>query len=269
MQIINLHAIKLPIDMSLYKYCLVVCAILIGCSDATESPQVQIPVFVDNSAVVTTTTTLGYQVEVTELRIAMKNFLFTSAGELHTAFPWPKLVQTAFAHPGHFQDGEVLGELRGEYIVDFIASDRQLGEATLIEGQYTGANFTFDRAPETQLSANDTLIGHTAIISGNATKNNQTLSFTITIDSPVDRELVGAPFEVEISPSTTGRLYLRFHTRDPFEDKSIFEGIDFITLDSDNDSQVDIGPDTNTNDYNLFRRNFQTHDFYTFVFEGI
>src|SRR5690606_19404679 len=54
-------------------------ATLLGCGAPQEAPRVQLPVFVDSSAIATVTTDLGYEVELTEARAIVENFAFTIA----------------------------------------------------------------------------------------------------------------------------------------------------------------------------------------------
>ena len=79
----------------------------------------ELPVVVDAVQVERVTTDMDYEVEVTEARIAVKDFTFAIAGELHTAsllretYEW--LVPTALAHPGNYQGGDITGEMPGTF----------------------------------------------------------------------------------------------------------------------------------------------------------
>ncbi len=251
----------------------VVCAVVwafVGCGQASEAPRVQLPVLVDGTAVGAVTTDLGYEVELSSARVAFSNLVFTVAGEVHTASIWHRLadtiIPTAHAHPGHYQGGDVTGELVGDYVVDWVADDgRELGVATLIAASYSAANFTFGRGPAEALDGDDALIGHTALLTGTATRDNHLVSFTIVVDSPEGRVLVGAPFEAELGENATGALYLRFSPLDPLEGDTIFDAIDFAALDADDDGILSIEPGVAAVEdaYNSFRRAFQTHDHYS------
>ncbi|MEN0062498.1 MAG: hypothetical protein AAGA48_10130 [Myxococcota bacterium] len=240
---------------------------LTSCSDPSEAPRVLLPVVVDASGVAPVTSDLGYEVNVTEVRIAIRDVVFTVAGEVHLASVWQAisntLIPSAFAHPGHAQNGDVTGEMRGEYVVNWPTDDgRELGTATLIAGTYSASNFTFGRGSAEHLDAEDPLVGHTAIISGTATKNGLTMPFTIVVDSPEGRELIGAPFEATIDENATGTLNLQFNTLDATEGDTVFDGVDFATLTADGVGVVVIEPNrVEVEDaYNTFRRVFQTHD---------
>ena len=241
-----------------------------GCGNATEATRVTLPVIVDGRGSSEVTTNLGYQIELTEARIALRDILFTIAGEVDTTSAFQRLsdalIPMAYAHPGHFQGGDVTGELRGRFAADWIGQDRrQFGMATLIAGTYTAANFTFDRGSvEAGLAQNDPLLGHTARLTGRAVRGNVQVDFAIVVDSPDGRELVGAPFEATVSEGA-GELALRFELLDSIEGDTLFDGIDFAGLDEDGDGRVSIEPEVIEveSTYNLFRRTLQTHDHFS------
>jgi len=264
--------------------------LLAACNEPTEAPRVELPVVVDAGGLKPVTTDLGYQIEVTEARMAFKNLAFTIAGELHTnethaQSVWQTLsralLPTAHAHPGHFGGGEVTGELPGKFVVDFFEDDgQQLGLATLLAGTYRGANFTFSRASEEHLDPDDPLAGHTAIISGTATRNGASTAFTIVLDSHDNRDLIGAPltradgtstgFQAHIDQHSTGSLAIQLLTEDPVELDTIFDGIDFDRLQTNPDGLANLGPQSlndSADAYNLFRRTFQLAEHYIVYYQ--
>ncbi len=241
-----------------------------ACDDPEEPARVELPVVVDASGIAVVETNLGYQVELTEARVAVDDLTFAIGGEVHTASRWRTLsdwvIPSAHAHPGHYQDGEVTGELRGHFLVSWLPSDGEpLGRATLIVGRYESANFTFARAgADDGLPAGDELVAHTALLRGQATRDGSTVDFVALIDSPSGRELVGAPFEVEVTETAPSSLGFRLVTQDAWEGDTLFDDLDFAALDSDGDGQLSIDP-TATDEalveaYNELRRTFQTHD---------
>ena len=229
----------------------------------------ELPVVVDPSGIGTIANDLGYEVTLREARVMVENLAFTIAGEAHTASLWKRvsdfLVPSAYAHPGHFQGGDVTGELRGRFELNWLGGGAsELGNATLLVGTYESANFTFIHATEDDgLAADDPLLGHTAVLRGTATKD-AAINFTVVIDSPEGRELIGAPFEFEVKETSTEQLGIRLGTEDPLEGDTLFDGIDFSALDEDGDGLLAIGPEatspTVVEAYNLLRRTFQTHD---------
>lgn len=259
--------------------CVVASLLLTGavaCAAPSEAPRVDLPVVVDASGAVPVTTDLGYAVELSSARIAIEDLVFTVAGEVHAeSVPESSpgglvhglLIPMAHAHPGHYQGGEVTGELLGAFVVDWPADEgRELGVATLIATTYSAANFGFGRGSAEGLDAEDPLVGHTAIVSGSATKDGVTTAFTIVVDSPEDRELVGAPFDASLDEDAAGTLALRFNTADALEGDTLFDGLDFAALDADGDGELVIQPDAAEAElaaaYDLFRRTLQTHDHY-------
>lgn len=227
---------------------------------------------VDASRIETVESDLGYAVTLSEARVMVRDFEFTVAGELHATSirRWISefFVGTAMAHPGHLENGDVTGELRGRYLLDWLPGEEQkLGAGVFIVGSYEGANFTFARASEDDgLVDEDPLLGHTAVFRGEATKEAETVSFTFIFDSPEDRKLVGLPFEFQITEETDAIVNIQFLPIDPFEKDTFFDGVDFLSLDADGDGELMIEPsvedDALVDAYNRLHRTFQTHDHY-------
>lgn len=244
--------------------------VLTACTSPREAPRAELALASDSSAIQAVTSDLGYEVELTEARAAVENFAFTVAGEAHTTSLWQKLadfvVPNASAHPGHFQGGDVTGELRGRILLNWLPpSGRDLGTATLLPGVYKSAQFTFVRGSvDDGLALDDPLIGHTALLRGRASRGAVSIGFVALIDTPEDRKLIGAPFEMEIKEESRGRLGVRLATRDPLDEGTLFDGLDFGALDGDGDGAVVIEESSDVTAIvdatNRLRRNFQTHD---------
>lgn len=258
-----------------------------SCNDPQEAPTVRLPIVVDASGVTPLTTDLGYEVTVTSARVVIQDLKLSVAGEVHAASRSPRSYQSqwwwtskwwtscapipmAHAHPGHEQGGEVTGELLGEFVVEWPADeDRELGAAMLIAGEYSSSQFTFGYGSAKTLNDGDPLIGHTAVIVGTATKSEQTVSFTVVIDAPEGRALVGAPFEAMIREDTTGTLGLRLDVVDSAEGDTLFDAIDFAALDSDRNGSLVIEPENADLEeaYYTLRRAFLSHDHYSVVLQ--
>ena len=244
--------------------------VLLGCGDAAEPPRVQLSLRVDGTGLVGARTNLGYTIEPTEARIAIEDVELTIAGEAHTASVWRRaaglVVPAAHAHPGHFQGGDVTGELRGRFLVDWTGNDGgKIGIATLLAGSYKSTDFTFSRATDADgLASADPLVGHTALLRGTATKDGVSTAFVAIIDSPEGRRLAGAPFDLEVGEGTACDLGFRLLTVDPHEGDTLFDGIDFAGLDTDRDGEVHLAPDateaSSNEAYNTLRRTLQRHD---------
>lgn len=244
--------------------------LLATCAEPGEAPRVHLPVLVEGSGIVPVSTDLGYEVELTSARLVLRDLVFTVAGEVHGASAWNTMSQMllarAHAHPGHYQGGEVIGELRGEFVVDWLRKDGEsIGVATLIAAEYDAANFTFGHASPDRLDVGDPLIGHTALLTGTARRGGGTTSFTILLDAPPGRTLVGAPFKATIDAHSGGSLSLELHTVDAIEGDTLFDSIDFAALDADADGHITLSAETTETEdaYYTFRRVFLTHDHYS------
>jgi hypothetical protein len=178
---------------------------------------------------------------------------------------WP----VAHAHPGHFQGGEIMGELLGKFVIDLYGDATQLlGQATLLTGTYESANFSLSRAtPDDALTAGDPLLGHTAELLGVARKDGRETSFVALIDSPEDRMITGVPSELRVAGTSTSGLRLRLLLRDLEEQDTLFDDIDFTTLDARGDGSVELREGVNTPAYEQLRRTLQTHDHFVMEHE--
>lgn len=237
-----------------------------GCAfDSELADRAAVDVVVDGAAVVTTETDLGYRVELSRCRVVIDTVEFTTDGEQHASLLGPAydlLVPTAYAHPGHYGGGEVVGELPGRHVFDWRDDDRVLGQATLLDAEYTGANFSFGRAQLEDVGPDDPILGHTFEIAGVASLEGERWEFTVLLDQDDGRRVVGLPLSLDVVPGSSepGALGLQLHVDDPFEDDSIFDGVDFAMLDDDGDHVVIVEPGTDA--YNRLIRSTQSHDHY-------
>jgi hypothetical protein len=260
-----------------------------GCSDSVESARVELPVVLDASAMIAVTNDLGWTFTVRRARGVVTDLEFTTAGELHDASArvlrpsatrwalapavpraglvsglWDVLVPDVVAHPGHYAGGEVIGELPGRWVVDFVGDDgRWLGDAALILGDYNGANFTYGVADAADVEASDPLLGHSLQLEGTATRGGVTIAFTVLIDQDEDRQVVGLPLDVVVDRDAPAAIELGLRLvpgGDPSLGRSLFDGIDPEALDADGDGQVEIAADDEP--ALRLRRTTQTHDFF-------
>lgn len=254
--------------MKRFLWVLLSLMVLSGCA-AEEAPRVELQVVVDGSRVVPTKTDLGYTVALSEARMVLGDVLFTVRGEAHASHKksvgdW--LIAPAYAHPGHYQGGEVSGEMPGRFVVDFLEGDGAvMGTATLLTGNYESANFTFGHG-----DGDDFLLGITAVLAGVATRDSdgKTFQFVAQIESPKGRELVGAPFELKVTEQTSNKVGFRLTPTDLYGKKSLFDGINFAEL-ADGEELITFSA-SNENEairenYFRIRRTFQTHDHFEFV----
>jgi hypothetical protein len=235
------------------------------CDAGSEPAAVVLPVVADGAGLAACTTAEGYTVELTAARVAVRDLEFTVGGEVHARLPEPLrrllLPAVAAAHPGHYAGGEVTGELPGNFVLDpFAGADRSLGDAVLLEGEYHGANLYFRAADAADgLPAGDALLGHTAVLAGTASRGADSWTFEARLDIEDGTQLVGAPFDLAVAPTTSVTLVLRLLTTDPStETDTLFDGIDFAALDTDADGRVEIRPGDEA--HNRLRRTLQVHD---------
>lgn len=248
-----------------------------GCLEPREAPFVELPVMVDRSGIVPTKTDRGYEIRLHKARVVVENIAFAVGGQEHGAqgesaglqaslLGW--LFPSAYAHPGHFEGGEVTGELNGRFVLDWLSTDTNpqlVGTAFLLHGRYTSANFLLGRGSQAdRLSAADPLFGHTAVIHGEAKKGEQRVKFVATIDSPPGREVLGIPFELDVNERTRAPLGFRLHTLGVIEQASWFDGVDFASLQLDDQGVAQIYAGTqdpaSRRAYTLIRRTFQTQE---------
>ena len=79
-------------------------------------------------------------------------------------------------------------------------------------------------------------------------------------------QLVGAPFEATLDSDSDGQITFRLELIDPVEGDTLFDDVDFLSLDPDSDGLVRIAPGVShvEDAYNHVRRTFQTHDHWVF-----
>lgn len=234
--------------------------------DTSLAPRVELDVVVQTTE--DSFSADGTQIELTEVRMALESVEFTTEGEMHArAGLLPAIhdlvVPTAIAHPGHAAGGEVVGELVGRHVVDYLDSGSSIGIATLLESGYSGANFTFAIAEASDgLAADDPLIGHTFLLAGTATRGEVEVEFVAYVDQDEDRSIIGLPLNFTATQSSTEQLALRFDAVDAIEGDTILADVDIVSLDEDGDGFVEISVDENPEAWANLRRNLQVHDHY-------
>jgi hypothetical protein len=241
--------------------------------DGREAARVEVELHADAVRVATTNTDLGWEVTLDRCRAIVEDVAFTTAGTMHASssvfdYLWPR----AWAHPGHQAGGEVIGEAPGRIVVDLCSGDDQmLATATLLEGDYNGANFTWTRAGTDDVAAEDPLLGHTMLLEGTAARDGETVRFRATIDQDDGRALIGAQFDATVSSAFDGRVVFSFT---PYVDltsggEHVFDAIAFDELGArapaegaEGGGVIDVEPGTTT--HNQLRNTLQRHDFFVF-----
>lgn len=234
-----------------------------GCGPSQEAVTVELPVTTSSAPVPAATTDLGYQIELAEIRIAVSTVQFTIEGETHSDVA-ARTASLGRPHPGHSAGGEVTGELPGTFVLTWNGEPQPpLGTATLIVGDYHGANFAFRAAGADDALANgDPLLGHTFHVTGTASKDGTSKPFVAVLDVEPDSAVIGAVFEHTIAETSTETLVLEFFPTDPYENDTPFDGVDYFAL-PDTAGTIEIRPGSTA--HNLIRRAIQTHDHYAVV----
>lgn len=211
----------------------------LGCSPSEEATAVDHAVLVDGAGLAAVTSDLGYTVTLTEARAVLTNVQFTRAQDVVAGAGWTPLalfIGTAHAHPGHGEGGAVIGEMPGEFVLDWTQDGAELGTATLI-GAADTLRFTF--APRAD----------SVHVVGVASKDGVDHAFAADFDL-TDVAVEGVPFLPEaLNAETWG---LRLTAADPFEGDTLFDGIEFATAD------WTVGAEA----YNRLGRALRTHDHY-------
>lgn len=232
--------------------------------DSEPAARTPARIFVDADGITSIDTDLGYTVELQRCRVTIDTLEFTTNGEMHASLlhhAWGLLIPDAFAHPGHYAGGEVVGELPGRHVIDWLDDGALIGEATLLDTHYEGTNFSFTRAKvEDGVTPDDPIVGHTMELAGTVTLDDESWEFSVLMDQDEGRRVVGLPLELVLSGDEEVDLGLELFTRDPFEGDTIFDGLDFAALDDDGDGVIVLQPDSDA--YNVLRRATQAHDYY-------
>ncbi len=228
----------------------------VACGASEEAATVTLPVATAAGAFEPVTTDLGHVLTITRLRAAIADLELTIEGEMHDA-----VAGGAIFHPGHSAGGDVTGEMPGDFILDWDGQGAPLGEATLIVGDYQGANWTWRTTTEADgLAADDPLLGHTSHVEGVAAQGGVDRPFDAVLDIEAATQLVGAVFELTVTETSTDTLVIELLPTDPSEGDTAFDGVDFAALPVDDDGVARIRPgDTAAN---VLRRAIQTHDHY-------
>lgn len=237
--------------------------------EGSEPAVVSLAVVAAPDGLATCTNDLGWQVVLDGARVAVADLEFTIEGEVHAARTAPAvlrgahrlaalLVPAARAHPGHQAGGEVTGTMDGDFLPDLIDGG-DLGVATLLEGDYHGVNLAFRRAGAADgLAEDDPLAGHTAVLSGTATKGGEMVTFQAVLDVTDGLRMVGGLFDLAVRPDTAATLRLTLFPIDPSENDTLFDGLDFDALDDDADGVVAILPGQAA--HNVLAKTLVRHD---------
>ena len=240
-----------------------------GCGLASEPPAVVIPVETSAAGLRAHATDLGYEVEIDELRVAMRDIQFTVGGEEHDfadrpadlAKPREERDHEPAYHPGHAVGGEVMGELPGDLIADLSSDGGSLGDATLIAADYDGADFEFRlaHAEDEGVEDDDPLVGYSVYVKGRAERDGDSYPF----DARLDMEgagLEGIPFDVTVDEEAPAALALEIAA--DAAGLSLLDNVAFASIEAGDDETLQIRPGSGAHDRLV--TNLGRHEHYAF-----
>lgn len=103
------------------------------------------------------------------------------------AFAFP----SAHAHPGHYTEGDALGQMLAPDTLDLL-EEAAMADAEAVTGHYESARVSFESPPQGELAA--AMEGHVFWIEGEATKDGAVLRFRATADEADILNADGNPF---------------------------------------------------------------------------
>lgn len=121
--------------------------LLAGC--ATDHTLLDVPVRVASGSAEVVTDD-GVEITLTTASLTVGGLRLEHPPET-AARRWPRLISTAYAHPGHDFSGEVGGELVGTWVVDLLAGPTELGVASIYDGDYATGRLTLPADGEVHL----------------------------------------------------------------------------------------------------------------------
>ena len=231
----------------MHYWWMIAALLLVACEQSEEAQRFSVPLGVEPASVAAPfETDLGYEVEVTEMRAVLTGMEFTSKGERidksrlsvlgSAALEW--VLPTAMAHPGHDGSGVILGELTGRHVVT-LSQDEQLGEALLLEGQYSGVNIGLGNSDASDgLEEGSPLRDHAVVIEGEARRGERSWRFITQVSFSEDVRVIDVHFNADLRggpPATPPRLAASMLSEDG---ETLFDGVDFEALASDAEVMV-------------------------------
>ncbi len=100
-------------------------------------------------------------------------------------------VGVAFAHPGHYQPGDAMGQVLASSSVDLALGMTNLPPGAGVSGIYRSARFSFEPTPVGD--AKDALGGHVIVLEGEAQKDTMKRIFRVEADAADVLDAYGEP----------------------------------------------------------------------------
>jgi hypothetical protein len=244
---------------------------LAACEDSTETPSTTVSLEQSVMGPASFETDEGYEISNFAITLAAADLEFTVDGEADTdnvVFPLDAKTTQSGAidqalHPGHLEGGQVLAELPGEHLFAFGADGvgSSTYEFTMSAIEYDAVNFRFWATDEGPATDHSELDSASAFITGEVEIGEETVPFEFEVALDSSDRVLGVPFGETVSTSGTTQVMFEFHPVDPFENDTLFDGIDFSSL-STVDGTLEISPGTTP--YNRIKNTLRSHDHYVF-----
>ncbi|AKT37543.1 hypothetical protein [Chondromyces crocatus] len=124
----------------------------------------------------------GWSIRLQQARVAVGALYYFDGAPL-TAQRSPRLfdavsrwfIREAHAHPGHYQQGNALGEMTASTSVDLVAGPVDLGTSSAVTGSYRSASFDFGARPSGPLA--DEMGAFVVVVEGTAEKDGMVRMF--------------------------------------------------------------------------------------------
>ena len=151
-----------------------------GCSEAPNTGGERVTlatrVELEEKARAPFTTGLGWEVTIDEAYVSIGELRYFE-GDPVTAWRWLE-IESAHAHPGHYQEGGAVGEMLEPTSVDLLASPVETALGKGVTGVASSARFSF-HAPPTG-PASSALSGSVVRVVGTATKDALVRPFAVS-----------------------------------------------------------------------------------------
>lgn len=243
-------------------------SLLSGCGQArTGGRRIEVSTRIQGEALAQTRfeNDLGWTIELTRARVALDHLYYVT-GESVGANLWNPFVSVAYAHPGHYDAGEVLAEMTDHVAVDLLAEPRALPSREAVTGSAHSAVVAFGALGDgSAVSDAGISEGETVEVEGHATSGASRVEFRATVatsdllhaDSSLP-EVEGCPFDGELSESGTVTCEVR---------PSVWlDQVDFTGFSSNATTQVTFA--RGSEQHNALVRGVRKAIAYSFAFES-
>jgi hypothetical protein len=141
----------------------------------------------------------GWSVKLTTARLSIGALYYFAGPPVVASLPsrprldWRSIlaVPAAHAHPGHYTEGDALGQMLVPQTVE-LTTESALSDGEAVTGHYESARFSFESPPQGDLAAE--MGGQVVLVEGEATKDGAVLRFRATAGEADILNADGNPF---------------------------------------------------------------------------